>query len=405
MDADRLLDMVLAVRMSCSDPDGRPGGVAHPVTVAVHDPDGSAALLQSADGRAALQRRAPGAVIELADGAGTDDAVAAVREHMARREDLPAAVAVGDSALLLVGATPADVRQVEAALGEETPAAVAPPRWQGKRLAGCVVVVTGGAQGFGKGIAEELAAEGACLWIADINDPPGLAFAAELSERFGSGVARFGHVDVTDADSVDCCLDDCVRAFGGVDMLISNAGVLRAGGLDELDEPSFDLVTAVNYKAYYLCARSAARIMRRQHELWNGHVMDIIQVNSKSGLEGSNRNFAYAGSKFGSLGLTQSFALELVTHGIKVNAICPGNYFDGPLWSDPEKGLFMQYLRAGKVPGAATIDDVRKAYMAKVPMNRGCLPADVARAVLYLHEQQYETGQALPVTGGQVMLN
>ena len=79
---------------------------------------------------------------------------------------------------------------------------------------------------------------------------------------------------------------------------------------------------------------------------------DIIQINSKSGLEGSKCNFAYAGSKFGSIGLVQSFALELVEHGIKVNAVCPGNFLDGPLWSDPKTGLFVQYLKAKKVPGA-----------------------------------------------------
>ncbi len=133
--------------------------------------------------------------------------------------------------------------------------------------------------------------------------------------------------------------------------------------------------------------------------------MDILPINSKSGLEGSKRNFAYAGSKFGGIGLTQSFALELVPYNIKVNAVCPGNFFDGPLWSDPERGLFVQYLRAGKVEGAKTIDDVRAFYMSKVPMGRGCVPADVVRAILYLHEQEYETGQALPVSGGQTMLN
>ena len=95
----------------------------------------------------------------------------------------------------------------------------------------------------------------------------------------------------------------------------------------------------------------------------------------------------------------------MVEYGIKVNAVCPGNFFDGPLWSDPEKGLFVQYLRTGKVPGAKTIADVKKFYEAKVPMNRGCYGEDVIRAVYYLVEQAYETGQALPVTGGQVMLN
>ena len=144
--------------------------------------------------------------------------------------------------------------------------------------------------------------------------------------------------------------------------------------------------------------------MKIQHKFNKNYYADIIQVNSKSGLEGSNKNFAYAGSKFGGIGLTQSFALELVEYNIKVNAVCPGNFFEGPLWSDPEKGLFLQYLKAGKIPGAKTVEDVKKAYEAKVPMNRGCWPSDVAKAIMYCMEQNYETGQAIPVTGGQVML-
>ena len=101
--------------------------------------------------------------------------------------------------------------------------------------------------------------------------------------------------------------------------------------------------------------------------------------------------------------MVQSFALELVSDRIKVNAVCPGNYLDGPLWSDPVRGLFVQYLAAGKVPGAKTVADVRRYYESKVPMNRGCLPGDVATAIVYLVKQQYETGQALPVTGGQLI--
>jgi len=145
--------------------------------------------------------------------------------------------------------------------------------------------------------------------------------------------------------------------------------------------------------------------MEAQHEADPEAAFDIIAMSSKSGLEGSNKNFAYAGSKFGAIGLVQSFALELCAYNIKVNAICPGNYLDGPLWSDPERGLFVQYLNAGKVPGAKTVEDVRRFYEAKAPMNRGCLPEDVACAVMYCVEQKYETGQAIPVTGGQVMLN
>ena len=102
--------------------------------------------------------------------------------------------------------------------------------------------------------------------------------------------------------------------------------------------------------------------------------------------------------------MTQSFALELLRYRIKVNSICPGNFFDGPLWSDPDNGLFIQYLRAGKVPGAKTITDVKKHYENLVPMGRGCEVDDVMKAIWYAVDQKYETGQAIPVTGGQIML-
>jgi len=173
----------------------------------------------------------------------------------------------------------------------------------------------------------------------------------------------------------------------------------------QMTKEDFDFVTSVNYTGYFLCAKHAVPVMKIQHQISPGYLSDIIEINSKSGLEGSNKNFAYAGSKFGGIGLTQSFALEFIEYGIKVNAICPGNLLDGPLWSDPEKGLFKQYLDAGKVEGATTIAEVRKYYESRVPMGRGCETLDVARAIFYIVEQQYETGQAVPVTGGQVMLS
>ena len=268
------------------------------------------------------------------------------------------------------------------------------------RLAGKIAIVTGAAQGFGKGIAEELYAEGATVGIADMN------FAGAQAVAEALGVNAFAiEVNVTDEESVAKMVQTTVEQWGGLDLLVSNAGVAKAGNLMELEKSTFDFVTNINYTGYFLCAKYAAAIMEAQHEADPEAFFDIITINSKSGLEGSKNNYAYAGSKFGGIGLTQSFALELCPYNIKVNAICPGNYLDGPLWSDPERGLFVQYLNAGKVPGAKTVDDVRKYYMAKVPMNRGCFPKDVARAILYAVEQQYETGQAIPVTGGQTMLN
>ena len=273
-----------------------------------------------------------------------------------------------------------------------------------KRMADKVCLVTGAAQGFGKGIAESLAAEGAYVVIADLNGPGAEACAEELSRKYGEGRFLAITADVTKEESIESMFLETAATFGGLDLYVNNAGVAFAGALEEMPLGKFTLLTSINYTAYFLCTKYASRIMKQQHKFAPDYWADIIEINSKSGLVGSKNNFAYAGSKFGGIGLTQSFALELVGYGIKVNAVCPGNFLDGPLWSDPVKGLFVQYLNAGKVPGAKTVADVRKYYMDKVPMGRGCQTEDVARAILYIVEQKYETGQAVPVTGGQSML-
>lgn len=272
------------------------------------------------------------------------------------------------------------------------------------RVANKICVVTGAAQGFGAGIAESLFDQQANVVIADLNEQVGKAFEQQLNAKARKNRALFVKCDVSDEASVKNLIDETTRKFGGLDAFISNAGVLRAGGLDEMTFESFEFMTKVNYTGYFLCAKHASAVLKLQAAHKAGYFTDIIQINSKSGLKGSNKNFAYAGGKFGGIGLTQSFALELIPHNIKVNSVCPGNFFDGPLWSDPEKGLFVQYLNAGKVPGAKSVSDVKKFYESQVPAKRGCSVPDVMKAVYYIMEQEYETGQAVPVTGGQEML-
>jgi len=267
-----------------------------------------------------------------------------------------------------------------------------------------IAVVTGGAQGFGERIVRNLTKSKCLVFIADINIEGASRLARELNNKYKKVTAFPVKVDVTDENSVIKMIYEIVKNAGGIDIFISNAGVLQAGSVKEMDFNKFTFVNRVNYFGYFLCVKHASKIMAIQNKISGRYFTDIIQINSKSGIEGANENSAYAGSKFGGLGLTQSFALELIEDNIKVNSICPGNFFEGPLWSKPENGLFLQYLQFGKVPGAKTIEDVKKFYETKVPMERGCTGEDVMKAIYYLIDQKYETGQAIPVTGGEVML-
>lgn len=272
------------------------------------------------------------------------------------------------------------------------------------RVEGRTIIVTGAAQGFGEGIARELMAQGANIVVADLNEATGEKTAASFNEKAGANKAIFVKTNVADMASLRNLMKETILNFGALDAFVSNAGVVRAGGLDVMTPENFEFVTKINYEAYFFCAKVASHIMKIETRYDPEYFADIIQVNSKSGLRGSKANFAYAGGKFGGIGLTQSFALELAPYRVKVNSICPGNYYDGPLWSNPENGLFIQYLNAGKVPGAKTVQDVKDYYLAQVPMRKGCNPVDVCKAILYAIDQTGETGQAIPVTGGQVML-
>jgi sorbitol-6-phosphate 2-dehydrogenase len=206
-------------------------------------------------------------------------------------------------------------------------------------------------------------------------------------------------VDVTREAEVQALFERAAREFGRVDIVVANAAILIAEPIADADAEKWRAVMNVNLFGYFLVTKHACRIMKKQ----GGG--SIININSKSGKKGSAANSAYAASKFGGVGHTQSVALEMAPFNVRCNAICPGNLLDSPLWTHPEKGLFAQYLRAGKVPGAKTVEDVRKAYIAQVPMKRGCAYEDVCNAVVFFASDQssYITGVALSVTGGQEM--
>ena len=292
----------------------------------------------------------------------------------------------------------------EKSRGEGLPESVASPQIK-KPLYNKVIAITGGASGYGEGLARFLFAEGANVVIMDINESAGPGLVGELNGQTVANRSWFVKTDVTSLESVQNAVYETVLEFSGLDVMISNAGVLKAGGIEEMTPENFDFVTRVNYNGYFNSVKAAVPVMRAQNSVSDRFFGDIIQINSKSGIEGSKKNFAYSGSKFGGIGLTHSFAMELMPDRIKVNAVCPGNFFEGPLWAHPETGLFRQYLEAGKVHGAKTIEDVKRHYESMVPAGRGCRVEDVVKAIKYVIDQEYETGQAVMVTGGQTMLS
>lgn len=258
-------------------------------------------------------------------------------------------------------------------------------------LTGKTAIVTGGGQGLGEAICLRLAKEGCHVVVADINQKG----IQETQNRIKdlSGPESLGIVaDVTQEQDVKNLADQTVEKFGSLDVMVSNAGVLIAQPVDEFSAEKWMKVLEVNLFGFFLCTKYAARVMKEQRS------GVIIQINSKSGKKGSYKNSAYAASKFGGIGLTQSIALELAEFGVRANAICPGNLLDSPLWVD---SLFKQYARTRGM----TEEEVRQYYMDQVPLGRGCTYEDVCNVLVFLASEQsnYMTGQAINVTGGQEM--
>jgi len=254
-----------------------------------------------------------------------------------------------------------------------------------------VAIVTGGGQGLGEAICKRLAQEGAHVVVSDINETAAAAVAETIRATTDRRAIAI-RADVTDEGQVAALIEGTVREFGGLDIVVSNAGILIAEEITEFPAHKWRAVIDVNLFGYFLVAKHAARVFKQQRR------GVIIQINSKSGKRGSYKNSAYAASKFGGIGLTQSIAMELAEYGVRVNAVCPGNLLDSPLWVD---SLYEQYSRRLGL----TKEQVRQKYIDQVPMKRGCTYDDVCNVVVFLCSDQasYMTGQAINVTGGQEM--
>ncbi len=254
-----------------------------------------------------------------------------------------------------------------------------------QRLIGKKAVITGAAQGLGQALAMRLSAEGARVVVGDMN----LEGAKETAAALHNGAAF--QLDVTSYDNCEQFMRSAAEVLGGINILVSNAAILISGAIDEFDPNKWKKVIDVNLCGFFNTAKAAVPYMK-------GKGGSIVQINSKSGKKGSFKNSAYAASKFDGIGLVQSLALELAPYNLRVNAICPGNLLDSPLWVN---SLFKQYAKNQGISEKA----VRQKYIDQVPLGRGCTYDDVDNLLVFLagDEASYMTGQAVNVTGGQQM--
>ena len=241
-------------------------------------------------------------------------------------------------------------------------------------LAGRTAVVTGGAQGLGYAIAEVFIAEGARVVLGDLDLDRTRAAADALG---GAEVARAVRCDVTSGAEVDALVATAVTDFGGLDVMVNNAGITRDATLRTMTEEQFDEVIAVHLKGTWNGTRAAAAVMREQG---SGAIVNMSSISGKVGLIGQTN---YSAAKAGIVGMTKAAAKELAHLGVRVNAIQPGLIRSAMTEAMPQR--------------------IWDAKLAEVPMGRAGEPREVATVALFLASDlsSYMTGTVLEVTGGR----
>ena len=240
-----------------------------------------------------------------------------------------------------------------------------------------VALVTGGAQGIGKTISEELVQNGAHVVLGDVNLEGAQATAEAINNNGGSASAV--KIDVSNPAEVKQVFDSILKDKKPIDIMINNAGITRDGLMIRMKEADWDRVLNINLKGTFLCSQQAAKQMMKQK---SGAIVNIASI---VGVMGNFGQANYSASKAGVIGLTKTLAREVASRGIRVNAVAPG-------FIDTEMTRVLD-------------ESVRQKLIEQIPLAKLGLPEDVARCVAFLvsDRSSYITGQVINVNGGMLM--
>ncbi|MHA2041645.1 MAG: SDR family NAD(P)-dependent oxidoreductase [Candidatus Thorarchaeota archaeon] len=246
-----------------------------------------------------------------------------------------------------------------------------------------VAVITGGASGIGKAVAEIFVKEGARVVISDIQDEHGQKLTKSLGEN-----AAYIHADVSMEDDVKAMIEYAVDTYGRLDIVVNNAGMGGVKGeIESISVEDFDRSITILLRGVFLGMKHAAPVMKNQG---GGN---IINISSIAGLRGISQNHPYSAAKAGVIQLTRTVAMELAYHKIRVNSICPGSIVTS---------IFGASTGMSSAESAKTYDNLTRLFEKPQPIRRAGLPDDIAKAALWLasDDSGFVTGHALVVDGG-----
>ncbi|HAM39309.1 MAG: 3-oxoacyl-[acyl-carrier-protein] reductase [Elusimicrobia bacterium RIFOXYC2_FULL_34_12] len=247
-----------------------------------------------------------------------------------------------------------------------------------QKLKDKVALITGGAQGIGRAIADKLANEGAKIVIVDVMEDAAKKTAEEISKEKNVESLSL-KIDVSSSQETDEMVKKTVEKFGKIDIIINNAGITRDNLLVRMSDEEWDKVIAINLKGVFNCSKAAAKVMMKQR---SGKIVNIASV---VGLMGNAGQVNYSASKGGVIALTKTLARELASRNINVNAVAPG---------------FIKTAMTDKLS-----EEAKKKLTDIIPLNRLGEASDVANAVKFLctEESSYITGEIISINGGMYM--